>query len=238
MKVRCASCGGDIPLERDHPFLDCPYCASTLYLDRAQTFPRFVLPPSLPPSRAVLELKNAWRSNELPDLPLLETKGLLVPFWSVRGRESQGAVPAFSPRPPCLEEYRLPAAGARLGGGEPEGFEVAPCSQGASTAWMGTEEGASYSLFLVPFFRITSGTSRKTYTAWVDAVTGEVRFDETPPPLSGHISRRFWTAMSLLFAVFTAESLLLPGAAAAGAVLVTGLLLFAPFRRLVQGAAR
>ncbi|MEW6756781.1 MAG: hypothetical protein AB1347_01050 [Acidobacteriota bacterium] len=238
MKVRCASCGADFSPERDRPFLECPFCASTLYLDRARTFPRLVLPPVLSASRAVLELRNAWRSGELPELPVLETKGLLLPFWSVRGRESQGAVPAFSPRPSCLEEFRLPGAGARVGEAAPPGFEAVPCSQGASTAWMGAGEGTSFTLFMVPFFRIRYGSPRRTYTAWVDGVLGRTLFEETPPPLSAHISRRFWAAMSLLFALFALESFFLPGPAAAAAVPLTGVFLFPLFRRMVQGASR
>ncbi|MEW5763463.1 MAG: hypothetical protein ACOYXN_05555 [Acidobacteriota bacterium] len=238
MKVRCASCGGEFGLDRDLPFLDCPYCASTLYLDRARTFLRFVLPPSHSPARALLELREAWRKGELPELPVLKTEGLLLPFWSVRGSESQGAVPAFSPRPSCLEDFRLPGAGARVEGGEPRGFTAVPCTQGASTAWMRPGEESSFSLYLVPFFRIQYGTARRAYTAWVDAVLGRAYFEETPPPLSAHISHRFWAAMSLLFMVFAVESFFLPGPAAAAAVPLTGFLVFPLFRRMVQGAPR
>jgi hypothetical protein len=221
VKLRCASCGADFPLERDAPFQVCPFCRSTLFLDRARTFLRFALRPAVDPSRARLLLLAAVRRMELPVLPVQEVRPCWVPFWSRRGRESEGALPALSPRPCWLRDYRLPPSEARVAGGEEASFAPLEGVEEISSAWMEEGEAGEYRLFLVPFYRLAFGLGEAPFVAWVDAVSGAVRFERTPPPLTAALSRRYWGAMVGLFALFFAESFLLPTGLAVAAVLVS-----------------
>jgi DNA-directed RNA polymerase subunit RPC12/RpoP len=211
MEIRCANCSAKINLERDDPFLKCPFCDSTLFLDRAQTFKRFQLPPSVSEARARSGLIEELSRREMPRLPILEMKGLLLPFWGVRGKESGDTFPAFSPLPAALHGFRLPPAGALVSAEPPDGFEPIPCSDNTSALWQNHPDAGAFSLYLVPFYRISFGTEKASYTAWLDAVVGSVHLEQTPPPLSGRITRRFWSALTLLFCLFGAEAFLLEG---------------------------
>ncbi|MGC8762087.1 MAG: hypothetical protein ACP5VN_00390 [Acidobacteriota bacterium] len=234
MKIRCASCGADFPLERDTSFQECPFCRSHLFLDRARTFLRFALRPLLDPSRARLSLLAALKRMELPLLPILEVRPRWIPFWSQRGRESEGAVPALSPRPPWLRGYHLPPAEARVAGGEEAAFAPLEGVEEVSSGWMGEGQAGEYRLFLVPFYRVALGGGEEPYVAWVEAVSGAVRFERSPLPLTASVSRRFWSAMVGLFTLFLAESLLLPAGLALAAVLLSALACL-PVLRKVAG---
>ncbi|OYW01638.1 MAG: hypothetical protein B7X11_03945, partial [Acidobacteria bacterium 37-65-4] len=56
MNIRCANCSAEIPLERDEEFLVCPFCNSSLYLDRAHTFKSFLVKPAVSSAGAVNRL--------------------------------------------------------------------------------------------------------------------------------------------------------------------------------------
>ncbi len=230
MDIRCANCSAKIKLERDDPFLKCPYCDSTLFLDRAQTFKRFLLPPSVTEARARTLLGEELGRREMPRLPVLEVKGVLLPFWGVRGRESGDSYPAFSPLPPALHGYKLPPAGALVAADPPEGFEPADCSDSASAHWQDPSKSGEFSLFHVPFFRITFGNEQAGYTAWLDAVSGGVHLDRTPPPLSRSITKRFWWTLVFLFCLFGAEAFLFEGWIALAVVTLTAVVCY-PFLR-------
>lgn len=234
MKVRCASCGADFALERDDSFQVCPFCRSTLFLDRARTFLRFAFRPAVSPAQGRLLLLSALRRMELPVLPLQELRPCWVPFWGRRGRESEGVLPALSPRPSWLRGFRLPPAEARVAGGEEVSF--APWNgDEVSSAWMGEGEASEYRLFLVPFYRATLGGGEVSCLAWVEAVSGGVRFEKTPPPLTAALSRRYWSAMVGLFALFLAESSLLPAGPALAAVLLSAFASLPLLRKVAGG---
>lgn len=223
MDVPCANCAAKVPIERDDPFLKCPFCESTLYLDRAKTFKAFRLPPVVPRSRVADLVHQHLELLELPRLSVRSCEGLLMPFWGVRGLRVQETIPAFSPVPAGFAGFRLPAAGA-VPEGEPgpPGFERAACSEGSSAAWEGRGDVSGFGLYAVPFFKVGYGEAEGTYTAWVDAVEGVVRLESSPPPLTDRISKRFWRVMGYTFIGLTAEALLIPGGlAAASAVALT-----------------
>lgn len=233
MKVRCASCGAHFQLERDAPFQLCPFCRSTLFLDRARTFLRFAFRPTVSPSQAHLHLLAACRRMELPVLPLEEVRPCWIPFWGQRGRESEGALPAWTPRPAWLRGYRLPPAEAKVAGSEEVSF--APLQvETLSSTWMGEGEAGEYRLFLVPFYRAVLREGAASFVAWVDAVSGSVRFEKAPPSLTAALSRRYWSAMVGLFLLFFAESFFLPAGAALAAVLATAFV-FLPLLRKGMG---
>jgi hypothetical protein len=228
MDVPCANCAAKVPVERDDPFLRCPFCGSTLYLDRARTFKAFHMPPAVPRSRVADLVHQHLELLELPRLPVRSCEEMLMPFWGVRGPQVQDTIPAFSPVPAGLAGFRLPPAGAvperEMG---PPGFERVACSESSSAAWEGREDISSFGLYGVPFFKVEYGEAGETYTAWVDAVEGGVRLDVTPPPLTDRVSKRFWKVMGLLFLGLTAEALLIPnGMAASAAVALTAALLY------------
>lgn len=229
MDVPCANCAAKIPIERDDPFLKCPFCGSALYLDRARTFKSFRLRPAIPRSRVPDLLYQHLDSMEAPRLPVRSCDGVLLPFWGVRGMEIQGTLPAFSPVPQGLAGFKMPPSGAVPDEDfDVRGFGRVPCSVESAAAWEGREDVSSFGLYAVPFYKVSYGDAGGAFTAWVDGLAGEVRLDESPPPLTDRITRRFWSVLGLAFLGLTVEALVIPSGLAAMAVVGLSALLIYP----------
>jgi DNA-directed RNA polymerase subunit RPC12/RpoP len=232
MDLRCANCSGMIRIERAESFLVCPFCGSTLVVDRARTFRSFLLPASVSGSHAGALLQEELSRREMPRCKITAVRGFLLPFWGVRGETLQETLPCFSPVPPALAGYKLPSAGAvPFSEGESPGFAPVACSESSSATWEGSPDVSAFAQYRVPFFKVEYGGGEASYTAWVEGVSGRVFLDRTPPSLSGSISRRFWLAMTAFFLLFAAEGLLVPGFGwSLLAVAATAAILF-PFAR-------
>jgi hypothetical protein len=212
VNLRCANCSGEMALERDDAFIVCPFCNSSLYLDRAHTFKDFLLPPAVSETGARDHLARELSLREVPPAQVLKLEKLLLPYWGVRGESLQETLPAYSPEPPAMDGYRLPSAGAVFySGGRAPGFEPMRCSEASSTTWERREDVSSFALYRVPFFKISFGPPPLTYTAWVDGVSGKVFLDETPPPMSHEITAKFLKVVFALFGLFTVVAALVPG---------------------------
>jgi DNA-directed RNA polymerase subunit RPC12/RpoP len=234
LEVGCANCGAKIPLQRDDALLVCPYCSSTLYLDRAHTFKKFVLLPNVSKVQADDLLKADLSSREIPRPPIQRVEQLMLPFWGVRGESLQETIPAFAPVPSALAGYRLPSAGAEVYSEDsaPD-YQRVDCAESASASWEGRPDVSSFSQFLVPFFKVAYGAGGVSYTAWVEAVSGRVFLDQVPPPMTSAITQKFWMVLALMFLLFTVEGLLVPGLGLSALVIaITAAALF-PF---VKGA--
>jgi hypothetical protein len=212
VNIRCASCSAEIKLERDEAFIVCPFCNSSLYLDRAQTFRSFLLKPSVSATGAADRLAQELSRREIPPAPSKKIEGVWAPFWGVRGGALQETLPAFSPVPVALQGYRLPSADAVYFRDDlAEGFIALPCSESGSTKWEGREDVSSFALYRAPFYKLSFGAGDVAYVAWVDAVKGKVYMDKAPPPQSEAISSRFLGVLLVLFAVFTMVAAVVPG---------------------------
>lgn len=237
MKIRCASCGAEIALERDDAFLVCPFCSSSLYLDHAHTFKNFVIPSQLAEASAKDLLQKELALREVPPAPVIKVERLLLPYWGVRGESLQETMPAYSPAPLALQGYRLPSAGAVFYDEElVGGFEPVTCSQVSSSHWEGREDVSSFALYRVPFYKLLFGGGSRSYTAWVEAVGGKVFLDDAPPPLSAEISSRFLKLVLVMFVVFAAIAAFVPGfGLSLLAVAVAGAVAFPIVRHLGRG---
>jgi hypothetical protein len=212
LKIGCVNCGAEIGLERDEPFFVCPFCNSSLFLDRAKTFKDLLFLPLLPAAAARSKLAEELARREIPACAIQEVRPLLVPFWGVRGEALQETVAAFSPVPVGLQGYRLPSAESVFFSSEAaEGFEPMPCAEAASAVWQGRKDVSSFSLYRVPFFRVSFSAGAFTYEGWVDAVSGRVLLTQTPPPVSAAISSRFLALVFTLFGLFTLVAAVVPG---------------------------
>lgn len=235
MKIKCAECGADVEISIAEAFIQCPYCDSTLYLDRARTFMHFLLKPVVSATRAKDLLFDEWKQNELKPLPVREIRGKLLPFWRVKTGGTGETIPAFPPPHGPLTRYRLPAAEAEFFTETPRGFEKVDCSEASSAHWEGETDLKAFNLFHVPFFEVETGSDKGLYKVWIDAVSGKVFYDESPPSLESGISTRFWFVMIALFLVFTAEGFIFPGVFAFLVVLASAVLLLPLLGKFFKG---
>ena len=239
MNIRCASCSAEIALVRDEEFLVCPFCHSSLYLDRAHAFKTWTLKPAVSATGAVDRLAQELARREIPPVPTTRSEAILAPFWGIRGEAMQETVPAFSPVPALLQGYRLPSADAlNFDESQTGAFAVLPCSESSSSKWEGREDISSFTLYQVPFYRLAFGAGAVSYSAWVDAVSGKVYMDQAPPPRSEAISSRFLGILFGLFALFTAVAAFVPGFGwSLLAVSAVAALSYPLVKRAVSGAA-
>lgn len=210
MKVPCVKCGGAVPLERDEAFLRCPFCDSTLFMDRASTFLHLNMAASLRETQAQDRLARELQRLEIPPQPVDSVEKLLLPFWEIRGGSTTTTEPAFAPIPDPLAGYRIPAGGASARGGSgAEEFAPVECAETASARWEG---GAPQGLSLVsvPFYRITFGG--RQFSAWVDGVSGAVFPVQFPPSNASANHQRALKLFVGLFALFALEAALIPSA--------------------------
>jgi len=212
MQVRCAQCSGAIPLERDDAFLSCPFCGSTLFLDRAETFVRLDVAPTLGAARARDLLAQALHAREVPPAVIRAVEPKRLPFWAVRGAEATTTQAAFSPLPGMLSGFRIPTAGVSVAAEEEPGpFERVECAGTATTRWADRGAPAGLALFGVPFYRLTFGVEGgRGYEAWVEAATGQIYLGELPPTDTAAISRRSMQVLGAVFAVIALEAVAIP----------------------------
>lgn len=236
MEVRCANCGARIPLQRDDALLRCPFCDSTLYLDRAHTFVRLLLPPLLNEAQARRRFAEELTRKEIPEQKVLEAKGLLLPFWGRRGGESVRAEAAFAPLPVALVEYELPSAGATVSPDEPPpGFARLPCSENSAARWEKEQgQGAGLVLYEAPVFHVAYGSAQKPFEAYVDAISGAVFMAESPSAMTDAISRGSMKALIWLFLIFALEAIVIPNAALSlVAAVITGVAAFPVLKKRI-----
>jgi len=212
MQVLCAQCAGAIPLERDDAFLTCPFCGSTLFLDRAATFVRLELAATVGEARARDLLAQALRSREIPPVVVRGVEAKRLPFWAERGAEATTTQPAFAPLPVAIAGFRIPATGMTVAPEVESGpFEALECAGTATTRWEESGAPAGIALFAVPFYRITFGIpGGRECEAWIEAATGQTYLGELPPAETAAISRRSMQALCIVFAVVALESVVVP----------------------------
>jgi DNA-directed RNA polymerase subunit RPC12/RpoP len=237
MKLKCARCAADFTLDKDEPFLTCPYCDSHLFLDRTQTHQHYIIPPTIPASRAVVAaMTDAGRKGYPFPKTGVKPEGVLLPFWGIRGKEMQETLPAFTPCPFALSGYRLPAAEAAWYNPDGvAGFETIEPSETSSLDWQDHPKVSSFSLYSVPFHRIRYGKIDPPYELFIDAVSGRIFWGQTPPSGTDDSSRRFtWLLFGLLGAASVTAAVLpgfLPALIGVG---VLGALAFPLFRSALR----
>ncbi|MEJ2368258.1 MAG: hypothetical protein P8Z49_07905 [Acidobacteriota bacterium] len=226
MDVQCANCSAKFQVTRDQVFMTCPFCDSTLYLDRARTFRHFVYPPEVPAARVPILLEEALRRGERPVMPVEGVEKQLLPFWGVKEGGPPRPVPAFSPVPPVLKSYTFPTSETNLDNPDAaKEFNRVPCAEAASAHWDNeNSRPEAFSLYMSPFYKARYGAGASQYAAWIDAVGGRVYLEDPPPPITGAISKRSFWLLTGLFVAFFLEGLLVPhfGWGLLGAVVVVG----------------
>ena len=52
MTIKCTQCGADVEVQQDETFIDCPYCASALFLDKRKVVFHYVIASNFKPNEA------------------------------------------------------------------------------------------------------------------------------------------------------------------------------------------
>jgi len=194
--LTCTQCGGELHPDEGQIFLTCPYCSSTVYLDKSRVVFHWYVAPTLDEQEARGSL-NRWMSGSqtVKDLDRKSTVSEVIfsyfPVWYFKMRSKNGDEqirlrPAAATSTSEISSLRLPAGDLRSYNAEIEGQAQQP-SVPLQTAleWI-RPAGASelevgeQALVHIPIYSFKYTFNGQPYSALVEGATGEVFADLFP----------------------------------------------------------
>ena len=187
--LNCSQCGGELHPEEGQTFLTCPYCSATVYVDKARVVFHWYLAPTLDENRARGELARWMAGNQT--VKDLDKKASLAgvtfqyfPVWYIKfndqNREQVSLEPGAATSITELRRLRLPAGDLRKYDYSLDAQSQAPnVPLEAALGWLQQSKGAKVevketSMVHIPLYTFKYNFQNQTYTALVEAGTGEV----------------------------------------------------------------
>jgi hypothetical protein len=209
-QVRCTQCGGELHPDEGQIFLTCPYCGSTVYLDKSQVVFHWVLAPTLDAEKAQGSLARWMAGNET--VKDLDKKAKLqgrsfeyFPMWHFKRRFENGSeqfllVPAAATSITEIRRLNLPAGDLRKYDPslDPESQDpTVPLD--TALGWLAAQnipgdQLIERALVHIPLYTFKYSYQSNPYTALVEGATGSVFANifpakaEIPYRLAGGVS--------------------------------------------------
>ena len=186
----CTQCGGELHPDEGQLFLTCPYCESTVYLDKTRVVFHWYLASTLDEGKARANLARWMGGNDT--VKNLDRKSKLVgssfeffPFWYFKSRDQSSAErlwlePAAATSVSELKKINIPAGDLRK-------YEdvITPQAHDPTvplttvTQWLETRlptesEIIETALVHIPIYTFKYVYKNETYTAIVEGATGGV----------------------------------------------------------------
>jgi hypothetical protein len=189
--LTCTQCGGELHPDEGQIFLTCPFCNSTVYLDKARVVFHWYLAPTLDEAKARGALSRWMAGNQtVKDLDrkarVTEVTFQFFPMWYFKqrlanGREEVALMPGAATAVSEIVHLRLPAGDLRKYNQEVDLQAVPPTVPlKAALSWLSAgqpgpaDEIIEQSLVHIPLFIIKYTYQGRLYTALVEGATGEV----------------------------------------------------------------
>lgn len=212
--LNCTQCGGELHPDEGQIFITCPYCSSTVYLDKSQVVFHWYLAPTLDETRAKGSLAR-WMGGNLTvkdlDKKSQVTEGSFTffPMWymkyqSTSGQEEIRQFPAAATSITEIRHIKIPAGDLRK-------FEDSVQSQSqppsvpleTALGWLGErgisrEQITELAMVHVPLYIFKYKYQGTTYSSIVDGATGEV-FANIFPAKSESPYRTIGASAALIF---------------------------------------
>jgi len=240
--VQCAQCGGELHPDEGQIFLTCPYCNSTVYLDKARVVFHWYVAPTLDEPKARASLASWMAGNQtVKDLDRKATLSGMTfeyfPVWFFKrrgqgGKEEILLEPAAATSVSEIRRIKLPA-------GDLRSYETSLDSQAhqptvplqAVLKWLAERqvpvgEIAEQALVHIPLFTCKYQYQGKSYTAIVEGATGGVFANiypsksEAPYQLAGGITAFVFLCLA---AIPVIGAMIDPNAFSIGMVVCLGL---------------
>jgi hypothetical protein len=188
-EVRCAQCGGALRPDEGQIFLVCPFCGSTVYLDKSQVVLHWSLTPTLDEPQARAALARWMAGNEtVKDLDrkshLTGVEFHYFPLWLLKVKDGPGErailAPAAATSVTALRELALPAGDLVRYETSIESISVPPSIPLETVLrWQGqvgtpTDQIREAALVHLPLFTFKYDYRGHAYTAVVEAASGRV----------------------------------------------------------------
>lgn len=189
--LSCTQCGGELHPDEGQIFLTCPFCNSTVYIDKARVVFHWYLAPTLDEAKARGALSRWMAGNQtVKDLDhkarITEVAFQYFPMWYFKrqqtdGREEINLIPGAATAVSEIVHLRLPAGDLRKYNQEIEAQAVAPTVPlEAALNWLSAEQQkpaaqvTEQSLVHIPLYIYKYNYQNTLYTALVEGATGEV----------------------------------------------------------------
>jgi predicted RNA-binding Zn-ribbon protein involved in translation (DUF1610 family) len=185
----CTQCGGELHPDEGQIFLSCPYCSSTVYIDKARVVYHWYLRPTLTEEQATAALAR-WMSgaSTVKDLDkhsqIVSREFQYFPLWYFKAaqgaqKESLHLEPAAATSVTELTRMSLPAGDLVQYDDSVQAQAVMPSVPlEAALAWLKEQESAATpsesALVHVPIYIMKYVFNGTTYTAVIEAATGAV----------------------------------------------------------------
>jgi DNA-directed RNA polymerase subunit RPC12/RpoP len=188
--LNCTQCGGVLQPDEGQTFITCPYCSSTIFIDKSKVVFHWYLAPTLDEGKARSSLARWMAGNQtVKDLDkksrLVSTSFECFPPWyfkrmTLSGKEEIHLELAAATSVSEVRGLKLPAGDLR-NYDDSLSSEAHPPSVPLETAlsWLGErqisrEEIVETALVHIPLFTMKYTFQGRVFTALVDAATGRV----------------------------------------------------------------
>ena len=191
MQIKCTQCGADVTVQQDETFIDCPFCASALFLDKRKVVFHYLINSNFKPNEAEGNLKRWMAGNHtVKDLDskaqIIKSDFYYFPVWYFKTKDSSGdrihLQPAASTSVSEIKKLQIPAGALKFYNSKDYAEEqiVKPdvlydsaqqWLQGSGVDLNSVSEAA---LVHIPFYGFTYNFNNNSYTALVEASSGQV----------------------------------------------------------------
>lgn len=189
-ELKCTQCGGELHPDEGQVFLTCPFCASTIYLDKSRVVFHWYLAPTLDEAKAQGALRR-WMSGSqtVKDLDRKSTLTSITfvyfPVWYFKRRKASGGEeiilqPAAATSVSELTHLNLPAGDLRkYEPGLDAQAHLPSVPLEAALGWLEAggaprSEVVEQALVHIPIYTMKYTYQGLAYTALVEAGTGGV----------------------------------------------------------------
>ncbi len=189
-RFQCTQCGGNLKPDQGQLFLTCPFCASTVYLDKSKVVFHWYVAPTLDESKARAALARWMSGNQtVKDLDkksqVTEVAFEYFPLWFFRQQDAGGKErillePAAATAVTEVSHLQLPPGDLRKYEDRLDAQSHAPSVPlNAALEWAAQQSPAvkqnvvESALVHVPLFTFKYDFNGRTYTAVVDAASGK-----------------------------------------------------------------
>jgi DNA-directed RNA polymerase subunit RPC12/RpoP len=212
--LRCTQCGGELHPDEGQIFLACPFCGSTVYLDKSQVVFHWYLAPTLDEDKARGSLARWMAGNET--VKDLDKKAKLqgssfeyFPVWHFKRRFENGSeqflqVPAAATSVTEIRRLKLPAGDLRRYDESLDAHSHPPTVPlETALGWLAVqnipkEQLVERALVHIPLYTFKYSFQGTSFTALVEGATGGV-FANIFPAKAEHPYRLAGGVSALVF---------------------------------------
>ncbi|MCX7878466.1 MAG: hypothetical protein N2510_07495 [Ignavibacteria bacterium] len=191
MQIKCTQCAADVTVQQDETFIECPFCASALFLDKRKVVFHYLIHSNFKPNEAEGNLKRWMSGNHtVKDLDLkskiIKSEFYYFPVWYFKTKDSSGdkihLQPAASTSVSEIKKLQIPAGALKFYDKNlhNEHEIIKPdvlydsARQWLSDSGVSLETVREAALVHIPFYNFHYTYNGKTYTALVEASSGQV----------------------------------------------------------------